>query len=72
MILFVFSFLSTSFLISFAPHPPPVSPQYRSTTYVATPQQYPVPAGTPGFYPGTSPAEYGTYGKRLYLGPHLT
>ncbi|XP_037534376.1 eukaryotic translation initiation factor 4 gamma 1 [Nematolebias whitei] len=43
--------------------------QYRSPTYVATPQQYPVPAGTPGFYPGTSPAEYGTYGKRLYLGP---
>uniref|UniRef100_A0A8C8JVT8 Eukaryotic translation initiation factor 4 gamma 1-like n=1 Tax=Oncorhynchus tshawytscha TaxID=74940 RepID=A0A8C8JVT8_ONCTS len=38
--------------------------QYRST-YVATPQQYPVPPGTPGFYPGTSPAEYGTYGKRL-------
>uniref|UniRef100_A0A671XWP9 Eukaryotic translation initiation factor 4 gamma 1 n=1 Tax=Sparus aurata TaxID=8175 RepID=A0A671XWP9_SPAAU len=39
------------------------SPQgpYRSATYVATPQQYPVPAGTPGFYPGTSPAEYGTY-----------
>ncbi|CAB1349178.1 unnamed protein product [Coregonus sp. 'balchen'] len=35
--------------------------QYRST-YVATPQQYPVPPGTPGFYPGTSPAEYGTYG----------
>ncbi|KAL7400529.1 hypothetical protein ABVT39_013470 [Epinephelus coioides] len=32
--------------------------QYRSATYVATPQQYPVPAGTPGFYPGTSPAEY--------------
>ncbi|XP_070762633.1 eukaryotic translation initiation factor 4 gamma 1 isoform X2 [Enoplosus armatus] len=35
--------------------------QYRSATYVATPQQYPVPAGTPGFYPGTSPAEYGAY-----------
>ncbi|XP_028426718.1 eukaryotic translation initiation factor 4 gamma 1 isoform X2 [Perca flavescens] len=32
--------------------------QYRSATYVATPQQYPVPPGTPGFYPGTSPAEY--------------
>uniref|UniRef100_A0A672ZQX8 Eukaryotic translation initiation factor 4 gamma 1 n=1 Tax=Sphaeramia orbicularis TaxID=375764 RepID=A0A672ZQX8_9TELE len=46
--------------------------QYRSATYMATPQQYPVPAGTPGFYPGTSPAEYGTYGKRLYLGPHLS
>uniref|UniRef100_A0A3B3XKC5 Eukaryotic translation initiation factor 4 gamma 1 n=1 Tax=Poecilia mexicana TaxID=48701 RepID=A0A3B3XKC5_9TELE len=36
--------------------------QYRSPTYVATPQQYSVPTGTPGFYPGTSPAEYGTYG----------
>uniref|UniRef100_A0A4W6C1P0 Eukaryotic translation initiation factor 4 gamma 1 n=1 Tax=Lates calcarifer TaxID=8187 RepID=A0A4W6C1P0_LATCA len=35
--------------------------QYRSATYVATPQQYPVPTGTPGFYPGTSPAEYGAY-----------
>ncbi|KAM4589651.1 eukaryotic translation initiation factor 4 gamma 1-like isoform 1-T1 [Fundulus diaphanus] len=36
--------------------------QYRSPTYVTTPQQYSVPAGTPGFYPGTSPADYGTYG----------
>ncbi|MED6261327.1 hypothetical protein ATANTOWER_003663 [Ataeniobius toweri] len=45
--------------------------QYRSPTYVATPQQYSVPAGTPGFYPGTSPAEYGTYGKRLCSGPQL-
>ncbi|MBN3276690.1 IF4G1 factor, partial [Polyodon spathula] len=33
--------------------------QYRST-YVAPTQQYPVPTGTPSFYPGTSPAEYGT------------
>uniref|UniRef100_A0A8C5H1U1 Eukaryotic translation initiation factor 4 gamma 1-like n=1 Tax=Gouania willdenowi TaxID=441366 RepID=A0A8C5H1U1_GOUWI len=41
--------------------------QYRSPTYVATPQQYPVPAGTPGFYPGTSPAEYGTYVKHIFL-----
>ncbi|XP_039986566.1 eukaryotic translation initiation factor 4 gamma 1-like [Xiphias gladius] len=40
--------------------------QYRSATYVATPQQYPVPAGTPGFYPGTSPAEYGTYAGAYY------
>uniref|UniRef100_A0A8C5N9J9 Eukaryotic translation initiation factor 4 gamma 1-like n=1 Tax=Gouania willdenowi TaxID=441366 RepID=A0A8C5N9J9_GOUWI len=40
--------------------------QYRSPTYVATPQQYPVPAGTPGFYPGTSPAEYGTYAGAYY------
>lgn len=37
--------------------------KYRSPTYVATPQQYPVPAGAPGFYPGTSPSEYGNYGK---------
>uniref|UniRef100_A0AAY5KGA1 Eukaryotic translation initiation factor 4 gamma 1 n=1 Tax=Esox lucius TaxID=8010 RepID=A0AAY5KGA1_ESOLU len=44
--------------------------QYRST-YVPTPPQFPVPAGTTGFYPGTSPAEYGTYGKRLCLGPRL-
>ncbi|KAL4647031.1 eukaryotic translation initiation factor 4 gamma 1 isoform X1 [Arapaima gigas] len=35
--------------------------QYR-TPYVTTTQQYSVPAGTPGFYPGSSPAEYGTYG----------
>ncbi|XP_034023700.1 eukaryotic translation initiation factor 4 gamma 1-like isoform X2 [Thalassophryne amazonica] len=40
--------------------------QYRSATYVATPQQYPVPPGTPGFYPGTSPAEYGTYAGAYY------
>uniref|UniRef100_A0A672ZRZ7 Eukaryotic translation initiation factor 4 gamma 1 n=1 Tax=Sphaeramia orbicularis TaxID=375764 RepID=A0A672ZRZ7_9TELE len=33
---------------------------------MATPQQYPVPAGTPGFYPGTSPAEYGTYAGAYY------
>ncbi|XP_053176473.1 eukaryotic translation initiation factor 4 gamma 1-like isoform X2 [Scomber japonicus] len=38
----------------------------RSAPYVATPQQYPVPAGTPGFYPGTSPAEYGTYAGAYY------
>ncbi|XP_056138954.1 eukaryotic translation initiation factor 4 gamma 1-like isoform X2 [Lampris incognitus] len=40
--------------------------QYRSATYVATPQQYPVPTGTPGFYAGTSPAEYGTYAGAYY------
>ncbi|XP_041656970.1 eukaryotic translation initiation factor 4 gamma 1-like isoform X3 [Cheilinus undulatus] len=40
--------------------------QYQSATYVATPQQYPVPAGTPGFYPSTSPAEYGTYAGAYY------
>ncbi|XP_036409955.1 eukaryotic translation initiation factor 4 gamma 1a isoform X2 [Megalops cyprinoides] len=34
--------------------------QYRST-YVATAQQYQLPSGTPGFYPGSSPAEYGAY-----------
>uniref|UniRef100_A0A3P8V5I3 Eukaryotic translation initiation factor 4 gamma 1 n=1 Tax=Cynoglossus semilaevis TaxID=244447 RepID=A0A3P8V5I3_CYNSE len=33
--------------------------QYRPTAYVTTAQQYPVPPGTPGFYPGTNPAEYG-------------
>ncbi|XP_024910633.1 eukaryotic translation initiation factor 4 gamma 1 [Cynoglossus semilaevis] len=32
--------------------------QYRPTAYVTTAQQYPVPPGTPGFYPGTNPAEY--------------
>ncbi|XP_040901885.1 eukaryotic translation initiation factor 4 gamma 1-like isoform X3 [Toxotes jaculatrix] len=40
--------------------------QYRSATYVATPQQYPVPTGTPGFYAGTNPAEYGTYAGAYY------
>ncbi|XP_049582920.1 eukaryotic translation initiation factor 4 gamma 1 isoform X2 [Syngnathus scovelli] len=40
--------------------------QYRSPTYVATPQQYSVPAGAPGFYPGTSPAEYGSYAGAYY------
>ncbi|XP_059187653.1 eukaryotic translation initiation factor 4 gamma 1-like isoform X2 [Centropristis striata] len=40
--------------------------QYRPATYVTTPQQYPVQAGTPGFYPGTSPAEYGTYAGAYY------
>uniref|UniRef100_A0A6Q2XE38 Eukaryotic translation initiation factor 4 gamma 1 n=1 Tax=Esox lucius TaxID=8010 RepID=A0A6Q2XE38_ESOLU len=39
--------------------------QYRST-YVPTPPQFPVPAGTTGFYPGTSPAEYGTYAGAYY------
>uniref|UniRef100_A0A7N9B197 Eukaryotic translation initiation factor 4 gamma 1-like n=1 Tax=Mastacembelus armatus TaxID=205130 RepID=A0A7N9B197_9TELE len=43
-----------------------ISGQYRSATYVPTPQQYPVPTGTPGFYPGTSPAEYGTYAGAYY------
>uniref|UniRef100_A0A3Q2Y5H3 Eukaryotic translation initiation factor 4 gamma 1 n=1 Tax=Hippocampus comes TaxID=109280 RepID=A0A3Q2Y5H3_HIPCM len=40
--------------------------QYRSPTFVATPQQYPVPAGAPGFYPGTSPSEYGNYAGAYY------
>ncbi|XP_061574767.1 eukaryotic translation initiation factor 4 gamma 1-like isoform X3 [Cololabis saira] len=40
--------------------------QYRSPAYVATPQQYPVPTGTPGYYAGTSPAEYGTYAGAYY------
>ena len=44
--------------------------QYRPT-YVTTPPQYSLPAGTPGFYP-SSTAEYGAYGKRLCgaPGPH--
>ncbi|KAM9318383.1 eukaryotic translation initiation factor 4 gamma 1-like isoform 3-T4 [Pholidichthys leucotaenia] len=44
--------------------------QYRSPTYVATPQQYPVAAGTAGFYPGTSPAEYGTFAGAYYSAQH--
>ncbi|XP_039621185.1 eukaryotic translation initiation factor 4 gamma 1a isoform X1 [Polypterus senegalus] len=39
--------------------------QYRST-YVAPTQQYPVPTGTPSFYPSSSPAEYGTYAGAYY------
>lgn len=30
-------------------------------------QQYPVTSGTAGFYPGTSPAEYPTYGKVFFF-----
>lgn len=36
--------------------------QYRAP-YMPPTQQYPVTSGTAGFYPGTSPAEYPTYGK---------
>uniref|UniRef100_A0A4W5R574 Eukaryotic translation initiation factor 4 gamma, 1a n=1 Tax=Hucho hucho TaxID=62062 RepID=A0A4W5R574_9TELE len=36
--------------------------QYRAP-YMPTSPQYPVTSGTAGFYPGTSPAEYPTYGK---------
>uniref|UniRef100_A0AAX7UDV6 Eukaryotic translation initiation factor 4 gamma 1 n=1 Tax=Astatotilapia calliptera TaxID=8154 RepID=A0AAX7UDV6_ASTCA len=43
-----------------------IQSQYRSPTYVPTPQQFPVPTGTPGYYPGTSPAEYGTYAGAYY------
>ncbi|MBN3315747.1 IF4G1 factor, partial [Atractosteus spatula] len=48
------------------------SGQYRPQ-YVTTTQPYPVAPGTPGFYPGSSPAEYGTYaqlgaGSRTSLG----
>ncbi|KAF7648962.1 hypothetical protein LDENG_00149320 [Lucifuga dentata] len=39
--------------------PPPG--QYRAP-YMPPTQQYPVTSGTAGFYPGTSPAEYPTYG----------
>ncbi|XP_066565140.1 eukaryotic translation initiation factor 4 gamma 1 isoform X3 [Amia ocellicauda] len=41
------------------------SGQYRSP-YVATTQPYPVPTGTPAFYPGSSPADYGTYAGAYY------
>uniref|UniRef100_A0A8L0DRA7 Eukaryotic translation initiation factor 4 gamma, 1a n=1 Tax=Oncorhynchus mykiss TaxID=8022 RepID=A0A8L0DRA7_ONCMY len=37
--------------------------QYRAP-YMPPSPQYPVTSGTAGFYPGTSPAEYPTYGKR--------
>ncbi|KAG7229334.1 hypothetical protein INR49_012992 [Caranx melampygus] len=42
--------------------PPPG--QYRPP-YLPTTQQYPVTSGAPGFYPGTSPAEYPTYEPSL-------
>ncbi|XP_053728460.1 eukaryotic translation initiation factor 4 gamma 1-like isoform X1 [Synchiropus splendidus] len=45
--------------------------QYRSPAYVATPQQYSVPTGPTGFYPGTSPAEYGTYAGAYYPAPSV-
>uniref|UniRef100_A0A8B9QD32 Eukaryotic translation initiation factor 4 gamma 1 n=1 Tax=Apteryx owenii TaxID=8824 RepID=A0A8B9QD32_APTOW len=35
-------------------------------TYVVPTQQYPVQPGAPGFYPGASPTEFGTYG--MYWG----
>ncbi|KAJ0022366.1 hypothetical protein NQD34_009856 [Periophthalmus magnuspinnatus] len=38
-----------------------MQPQYRPAGYIATPQQYPGPAGTPGFYPSSSPAEYNNF-----------
>ncbi|CAJ1066076.1 eukaryotic translation initiation factor 4 gamma 1-like isoform X4 [Xyrichtys novacula] len=38
-----------------------ISGQYPSPTYVPTPQQYPVPTGTPGFFPGTSAEYAGAY-----------
>uniref|UniRef100_A0A674D8L4 Eukaryotic translation initiation factor 4 gamma, 1a n=1 Tax=Salmo trutta TaxID=8032 RepID=A0A674D8L4_SALTR len=38
--------------------------QYRAP-YMPPSPQYPVTSGTAGFYPGTSPAEYPTYGKRI-------
>ncbi|XP_051934763.1 eukaryotic translation initiation factor 4 gamma 1-like isoform X7 [Hippocampus zosterae] len=46
--------------------PTPPAWKYRSPTYVATHQQYPVPAGAPGFYPGTSSSEYGNYAEAYY------
>uniref|UniRef100_A0A669B4E6 Eukaryotic translation initiation factor 4 gamma 1 n=1 Tax=Oreochromis niloticus TaxID=8128 RepID=A0A669B4E6_ORENI len=63
--MFCFVFLHLSSLPIF--HPLSGLPsQYRSPTYVPTPQQFPVPTGTPGYYPGTSPAEYGTYAGAYY------
>nr|XP_015216881.1 PREDICTED: eukaryotic translation initiation factor 4 gamma 1 isoform X2 [Lepisosteus oculatus] len=41
------------------------SGQYRPQ-YVTATQPYPVAPGTPGFYPGSSPAEYGTYAGAYY------
>uniref|UniRef100_A0A674MVN3 Eukaryotic translation initiation factor 4 gamma 1 n=1 Tax=Takifugu rubripes TaxID=31033 RepID=A0A674MVN3_TAKRU len=46
--------------------------QYRSATYVAPPQQYPVQTGNPGFYTATNPAEYGTYGAYYPAQPQFT
>ncbi|XP_057694695.1 eukaryotic translation initiation factor 4 gamma 1-like [Corythoichthys intestinalis] len=45
-----------------------IQAQYRSPTFVATPQQYSVSAATPGFYPSTSPAEYGNYAGAYFPG----
>uniref|UniRef100_A0A669EN10 Eukaryotic translation initiation factor 4 gamma 1 n=1 Tax=Oreochromis niloticus TaxID=8128 RepID=A0A669EN10_ORENI len=65
LMMFCFVFLHLSSLPIF--HPLSGLPsQYRSPTYVPTPQQFPVPTGTPGYYPGTSPAEYGTYAGAYY------
>lgn len=40
------------------------NPHQGRSTYVVPTQQYPVQPGAPGFYPGASPTEFGTYGKR--------
>lgn len=45
--------------------------QYRAP-YMPPTQQYPVAGGTPGFYPGTSPAEYPAYGKGFWPRPTAT
>ncbi|XP_068811322.1 eukaryotic translation initiation factor 4 gamma 1 isoform X11 [Struthio camelus] len=51
------------------PGPPahvyPAASQGRST-YVVPTQQYPVQPGAPGFYPGASPTEFGTYAGAYY------
>uniref|UniRef100_H3A733 Eukaryotic translation initiation factor 4 gamma 1 n=1 Tax=Latimeria chalumnae TaxID=7897 RepID=H3A733_LATCH len=39
--------------------------QFRST-YVTQTQQYTVPPGAPGFYPGTTPTDFSTYGTGAY------
>ncbi|XP_075859548.1 eukaryotic translation initiation factor 4 gamma 1 isoform X5 [Microcebus murinus] len=48
-----------------AAHVYPAGSQGRST-YVVPTQQYPVQPGAPGFYPGASPTEFGTYAGAYY------
>uniref|UniRef100_A0A8C6R261 Eukaryotic translation initiation factor 4 gamma 1 n=1 Tax=Nannospalax galili TaxID=1026970 RepID=A0A8C6R261_NANGA len=41
-------------------------PGQGRSTYVVPTQQYPVKPGAPGFYPGASPTEFGTYAGAYY------
>ncbi|XP_046318531.1 eukaryotic translation initiation factor 4 gamma 1 isoform X5 [Marmota monax] len=41
-------------------------PGQGRSTYVVPTQQYPVQPGAPGFYPGASPTEFGTYAGAYY------